>query len=129
MKTAEKIRIALELKPFDEFEYEQLCHLKERSQYLTKTAAIKERFRQTGRSTKIICNLLASISAGNKVLFVSDTYALTSRVTDKIVSLAVKLGLNAELIMRTLVSRSEQGILKLRGIDKNIEIFYDHEMP
>lgn len=125
--TAEEIRIRLGLKPFDEFEYDVLCSLKDRKG-LTRKEAINERFRQTGRTTKVFCQALSAISNGNKVVFLSDSGSTTKRAREKLKDYAKLLELNISLILDLGLSYNSSGMDGLRGVG-NIVVFHDHQMP
>lgn len=125
--TLEEIRIKLELKPFDEFECNMLATLYQREQKIySSDYAIKERYRQTGRSTKIICRLLSDLSYGHQVAFISHNFHSTRRWLEMINKYAAILKLDLNLIVNINASFNYQD--SLMGIDSNkIHIFYDHE--
>lgn len=117
--TPNEVRIALGFKPFDEFEYEQLCNLEKRTSAMRKDLAIKERIRQTGRTTKIMCDVLAAISNGNEVILIGENASITYNLNAKIVEYAKKLMLNTDLITMMVI-----------GLDKSkVKVFYDHPLP
>lgn len=120
--TSEEIRIKLGLKPFDEFEYDALLQLGHRAWMFTnKRQAIFERFRQTGRTTKIFCELLEAVFDGYKVTFITNSLTRNKMAIEKIKEYALKLGLNTDLIMNSANEEFTKG--------HKVKIFKDHDMP
>jgi hypothetical protein len=59
--TMQEILSNLDLLPFDEFEYEQLLRLRERVGHLSYKQAVEARYRQTGRTTKMLVGALVDM--------------------------------------------------------------------
>ena len=97
---AEGIREKLGLISFDEFEYDMLLQLGARTfRFANKQQAINERFRQTGRSTKIICQMLEDVSNGEQVIFLSHNRYSTERLRMLAKKYASDLCFNSDLIL------------------------------
>lgn len=122
--TPEEVHIKLGLLPFDEFAAKN--YDERMAKALSSGGNMDEFLRQTGRSTKIYCDLLAHISSGNKVVFVSVNPMIGLRKEMEITKLADKLDLDATLIIP--IYGGVNNTDRLRGIDPAI-IFYDHPMP
>lgn len=56
--TLNNMRLAIGLKPHDEFEYEQMLTLSERMAGVPHDMAVRERFRCTGRTTEMLLTAL-----------------------------------------------------------------------
>lgn len=97
--TIEQIRKKLGFIPFDEFEYDQLLNLKSNRPYAAdKASAIKNRFRQTGRTTRILCNALSRISNGQDIYFKGNSHFSTAMLILKLKEYAELLNLDTTLI-------------------------------
>jgi hypothetical protein len=137
IQTLEEIRIRLELEPFDRFEYKQLLKLNEKATKLvklnpktTEDQIIKERYRQTGRTTKILCEALSAMSYGHQVIFAGETLIMTKCINEILSGYVAKLGFDHRLLLSLKPVYHFSRNQPLLGIDTiKIKVFWDHEMP
>lgn len=70
----EEIMKILKLKPFDEFEFDRFCELGKEYEKMKETQPkqqfINNRYRQTGRTTRMFVDVLGACSRGENVLVV-----------------------------------------------------------
>jgi 16S rRNA G1207 methylase RsmC len=110
MLTAEEVRKALGLVPFEGYarKHEHSDAMQRVSEMMSD--ASKEIIitpRQTGRSTRMICSLLATISSGRPVAIYAKPQSVEHSLKDKAQEWAEKLGLNPKLILGHLASTAE----------------------
>lgn len=92
--TLDDIRCAIGLKPHAEFEYEQLLTLAERMRCIQHDVAVRERFRQTGRTTEMLLGAMyAVIDSPCNVLVVAHSSPMAHHMHDTIMSWLKKLNI------------------------------------
>jgi hypothetical protein len=110
MMSAEEVRKGLGLTPFEGFARKQLESLPVRvAEALASNVPMtpEEHLRQTGRSTRMICSLLAAVSSGRPVAIYAKPQAHEYQLKDKAQQWAEQLGLNPKLIHGHLASIAE----------------------
>lgn len=110
MLTVEEVRKALELVPFEGYarkhEYADARQLvSEMMSDASKEIIIIPC--KTGRSTRMICSMLATISSGRPVAIYAKPQAVEHALKDQAQAWAEKLGLNPRLILGHLASTAE----------------------
>lgn len=89
-----EVRVKLGLKPWDEHKYNIMSNLKnQRYLYNNKQDAINEMYRQIGRTTKIICEMLSDATLGLKVVFIADNLIQSRRINKRIMEYAKIIGI------------------------------------
>ena len=86
--TVECIMEKLGLKPFDEFEYNTLLELGKREAVIGRKNNIIERYRQTGRTTRMLVEALSEISFGKSVIIVAHNNAFARDLEGKFCTFA-----------------------------------------
>lgn len=105
MLTAEAVRKALDLLPFEGFARRRQKVADDRASEGVVLGAL--RHRQTGRSTRMICSVLAAISSGRPVSIYAKPQSVEYELKNKAQEWAVKLGLNPKLVFGHLASVAE----------------------
>lgn len=106
MLTAEEVRRQLELMPFEGYA-RKILNTPVREAVVDGSKEIEIRPRQTGRSTRMICSMLAAISSGRPVALYARPQAMEVALKDRAQEWAERLGLNPKLIMGHLASTAE----------------------
>lgn len=94
MMTIDAIRAACCLKPHAHWRYDVLATLGERSKNVPYDLAVKETFRQTGRTTEVLLRALSDYSCGGvRVLFVAHNPQMAKRLLERFVDMADRAGI------------------------------------
>lgn len=97
--TSGEVRRALGLKPWHEHAHEvQQLRMANLTGVMDADDLIKDRMRQTGRTTRMICSALAAMSRGVSVVFRSGSGHSEALITEQARLYAKKLGLDASLL-------------------------------
>lgn len=108
MLSADEVRKALDLMPFEGFARKQLETRPARIAGLVEEVlSNKEIVRQTGKSTRMICSLLATISSGRMASIYAKPQTQEYALKEKAQQWAEQLGLNPKLILGHLASTAE----------------------
>lgn len=99
--TPEEVRIKLGMKTWDEHRLDVYLHsLPERVKTLGYHNTAKELDRQTGRTTKMICEALSAMSRGQSVYFIAFNQDMTKLIYQRATAYAEKLGIPTELLVK-----------------------------
>lgn len=102
MLTADDVRKALELTPFEGFARKKASEPP--SDKLSSEGKLSIGQRMSGRSTRMICSALAAASTGRRVALYAKPMVLENVLKDRSREWAVKLGLNPDLIVGHLAT-------------------------
>jgi hypothetical protein len=106
MLTAEEVRKQLELQPFEGYARKQLnTRIFESVEDASKEISVRPR--QIGRTTRMLCSVLAAISSGRPVAIYAKPQAVEAALKDLAQQWAERLGLNPRLILGHLASTAE----------------------
>lgn len=117
--TFTEIREKLGLIPFDEFEYDAFCKLAERGKHLPKKVAIEERYRQTGRTTKMLVEAIEyALSSDEEVIVIFGFAFLQAKMLkEKTASMLQKLEIAFESEAKDKLKLNNGTILKFATAD------------
>lgn len=108
MLTADEVRKALDLVPFEGFarKRSQENDKKTSDATILPGVALEYAFRGrlTGRSTRMLCSLLASVSSGRRCAIYASPQVVEDTLKDRARGWAEKLGLNSKLIVGHLAT-------------------------
>lgn len=109
MLSTEDVRKALGLAPFEGFARKKLNNPEKNlaSEMVDASKEIHVFPRLTGRSTRMICSMLAAISAGRRVSIYAKPQAMEYALKEHAQAWAERLGLNPKLILGHLASTAE----------------------
>ncbi len=117
--TFTEIREKLGLIPFDEFEYDVFCKLAERSKHLPKRVAIEERYRQTGRTTKMLIEAIVYALSSEEEVIVIFGFAFLQKkmLKDMMISMLQKLEIPFEPQTNDKIKFNNGAIVKFASKD------------
>lgn len=107
MLSAEEVRKALGLLPFEGFARKQQNHADARIAASEGASAIDMGPRRTGRSTRMLCSVLAAISSGRPVSIYAKPQPVEHTLKSIAQEWALQLGLNPKLVLGHLASTAE----------------------
>lgn len=104
MLTADDVRKALGLVPFEGFARKQDQSMERANEALNETLAVELGPRRTGRSTRMLCSALAAASSGRRVSIAAKPLPAEAALKEKAREWAEQIGLNPELIVGHLAT-------------------------
>lgn len=129
--TRKEIMKRLGLKPFDEFEFDRFCELGREYENMKgvwpKQKFINDRYRQTGRTTRMLADVLGAATRGERVLVVFRTHEESRRALRVFLEMARKCDIDStnsgsvDFLTPSQLDAFRCGI-------QNPCVFYDHHV-